>query len=456
MPVEGARLAEQSSPPLRRGTGSRLRSLPVGPHRVLFLGLQYPPHHTGGYEVASADVAVRLAERGHTISVLTSDLRLAGRLPDQGEVVVRRELRRYFRGDELYQPWIGACWALERANQAALRRALDGHRPDVAVVWHMGALSLGLLTALHDRGVPVLYVIADDWLCYGLTLDPWARRFNGARRSRLGRLVRPLVGVPTVLADLGRSGAFCFTSGDNRDRAERGSPWVYDRATIAYLGVDTTVFAPSGDGARQRGTWGGRLLYAGRYDRRKGIETVVRALVELDPAVTLEVRGTGDLGERDRLAALARELGVAARVELAPPLPAAGLAARYRAADAVVFPSEWDEPFGLVPIEAMACGTPVIATGVGGSGEFLVDEANCLRFRASDPVSLAGAVRRLAGDPALRTELVAGGLRTADWFDVEHLADHVDAWIGALVEPSSHDDPASRHFSAAAIGAGPG
>lgn len=423
-------------------------------HRVLFLGLQYPPHHTGGYEVAAADVAVRLARRGHDIEVLTSDLRLPDRPADHDGVLVRRELRRYFRGDELYQPWFGACWRIERANQAVLRRALAAHRPDVVVVWHMGALSLGLLTTMHEAKIPLLYVIADDWLCYGTTLDPWAHRFNGPRRSPLGRLARPFLRVPTTLPDLGRTGAFCFTSEDNRARAEALSPWRYDRSTIAYLGVDTTVFTRTGPGARPDRTWRGRLLYAGRYDRRKGIEAVVRALADLGAGTTLEVRGTGDRGERDRLAALAVELDVAGRVEFAPPLPAAELAARYRAVDAVVFPSEWDEPFGLVPVEAMASGTPVIATGVGGSGEFLVDGVNCVRFAAGDPAALADAVRRLAGDADLRTGLVSGGLRTASWFDVDHLADHVEAWLGALVEPTSHAVPPSRHFTSAVTARG--
>lgn len=416
---------------------------------MLFLGLQYPPHHTGGYEVASADVAVRLVERGHTVTVLTSDLRLGDDLPDRGPVVVWRALRRYFRGDELHQPWLGACWRIEHANQRALCRVLERHRPEIAVVWHMGAMSLGLLTTLHERGIPLLYVIADDWLCYGVTLDPWSRRFNGPRRSRLGRLVRPLVRVPTVLPDLGRTGAFCFTSDDNRARAERGSPWTYGRATIAYLGVDTSTFSPAASDTDDVGAWGGRLLYAGRYDRRKGIETVVRALAILGPGTTLEIRATGDAGERDRLAAIAADLGVTGRVEFAPPLPAAELAARYRAADVVVFPSEWDEPFGLVPIEAMACGTPVLATGVGGSGEFLIDGVNCVRFAAGDPASLAEAVRRLAGNASLPAELVSGGLRTASWFDVDHLADHVEAWLGALLEPTTHPVPPSRHFTSA-------
>jgi len=419
----------------------------VGERRVLFLGLQYPPHHSGGYELASAGVADRLATRGCDVTVLTSDLVLDDRPADEGPVRVERRLRRYFRGDDLYQPWVGTCWRIERHNQAALSQALDRHRPDVAVVWQLGALSLNLLTTLHERAVPLLYVIADDWLCYGTTLDPWSRRFNGRRRSRLGAMVRPLARVPTTLPDLGATGAFCFTSDDNRERAERGSPWRFPRRTVAYLGIDTTIFVP-GAGPPRTG-WGGRLLYAGRYDRRKGIETAIRALALLGAGTELEVRGTGDEGERDRLARVASAMGVADRVEFAPPLAPAHLAARYRAADAVVFPSDWDEPFGLVPIEAMACGTPVVATGVGGSGEFLVNGVNCVRFAPGDPAALAAAVSRLAGDGALRARLVAGGSRTAAWFDVEHLTDHVSAWIDVLVDPGRRPDPPRRRFTAA-------
>ena len=91
----------------------------------------------------------------------------------------------------------------------------------------------------------------------------------------------------------------------------------------------------------------------------------------------------------------------------------AELLAAYAEADAVVFPVLWDEPWGLVPLEAMARGRPVAATGRGGSGEYLRDGENCLLFEAGDAAELAAAVRRLAGDAQLRERLVAGGLATA-------------------------------------------
>jgi glycosyltransferase involved in cell wall biosynthesis len=98
----------------------------------------------------------------------------------------------------------------------------------------------------------------------------------------------------------------------------------------------------------------------------------------------------------------------------------------YCGADVVVFPSEWPEPFGLVPLEAMACGTPVVATGTGGSGEFLEDGVNCLLFTPGDPDALAKALSRLAEDPALRSRIVAGGTATARRMNMDVYADKLE------------------------------
>jgi glycosyltransferase involved in cell wall biosynthesis len=92
----------------------------------------------------------------------------------------------------------------------------------------------------------------------------------------------------------------------------------------------------------------------------------------------------------------------------------------------VLFPVLWDEPWGLVPLEAMAMGTPVIASGRGGSAEFLRDGENaCLYGPAESPEELAQAVQLLAQDEPLRLRLVAGGATTAR----EHSQDAFDARI---------------------------
>jgi glycosyltransferase involved in cell wall biosynthesis len=108
--------------------------------------------------------------------------------------------------------------------------------------------------------------------------------------------------------------------------------------------------------------------------------------------------------------------------------PRARLPDVYASADAVLFPVSWDEPFGLVPLEAMAVGRPVVATGAGGSGEYLRNGENCLIFSpADDAAALAGAVKRLAGDGDLRQRLRAGGARTAARLDEQTFNAAVEA-----------------------------
>ena len=102
----------------------------------------------------------------------------------------------------------------------------------------------------------------------------------------------------------------------------------------------------------------------------------------------------------------------------------------YAAADAVVFPVRWSEPWGLVPLEAMGIGRPVVASGRGGSAEYLRDGVNCLLCDPDRPDTLASAVRRLAADPGLRSELVATGRQTAS----QHTEERFNAAVVRIVE----------------------
>lgn len=396
---------------------------------VLCLTSWYPPHHFGGYELSCHDVMVRLVERGHRVEVLTSDHRHPGPdLPDTPGVPVHRELRLYFRDGDLWSPGPLGRLAVERHNQRALRDALRRVRPDVVAVWHMGALSLGLLSTLIAEGVPVVYAVSDDWPAYVRQLDPWHRMWRRAPAAA-GRLFERVTRVPVSLPDLDRSGRFCFISEVTRERCRRSSPWSFPASSLVYSGFDGRRFAGGRDEPVRLDGDAVRLLYVGRIDERKGIRTIVRALPLL-PGATLVIDGQASDDDRALLRRWTDEAGVTDRVTVQrsarDDLPAV-----YRSADVLVFASEWEEPFGLVPLEAMACGTPVVATGVGGSGEFLVDGENAALFTAGDPRSLADAVARLRADPALVDRLVAGGLATAERFDVEHLTNTFEHWYDA-------------------------
>ncbi|MEY2433575.1 MAG: glycogen synthase [Acidimicrobiaceae bacterium] len=409
--------------------------------RVLAVTNWYPPHHFGGYELSCFDVMKRLVARGHDVAVLTSDEVVPGASsPDADhERLVSRTLRLYHRHDEIYRPGVGERLAIERHNQAALKDVLERHQPDVASVWHMGALSLGLLSTLMERDVPQVFSVCDDWLLYGEKLDAWTDLFrHGVPKQLAGTVVSRVTGVPSRVGDLGAAGAFLFVSEFIRSRAERMSRWTFPCSTVVYSGIERAIF----DAQPRPGTWSDRLLFVGRWDPRKGAHTAIRALEHL-PGATLQCFGRGSETERAALVALAERLGLADRVDFAqvdrhelPPI--------YAAADAFVFPSEWDEPFGLVPVEAMACGTPVVATIRGGSAEFLVDGANCVQFEAGAADDLARAVRRVRDDAALRDRIVAGGLALAAELDVERLADTFEQWHTYAASGFQVERPADR------------
>jgi glycosyltransferase involved in cell wall biosynthesis len=192
-------------------------------------------------------------------------------------------------------------------------------------------------------------------------------------------------------------------------------------SSVIPLGIDLTDFPLRGIDER---SWRGRLLCVGRVEERKGFEVVVRALAAL-PGVTLRIVGPSD-GHLDALLTIAGELGVADRVTTGA-VPRTQLAAVYREADVFIFPSRWEEPFGLVPLEAMTQATPVVATRQGGSAEFLVHGENCLAVPVDDVDAVVAAVTRLGAEPALRRRLAVAGLKTAAAYDVQLFADRLEA-----------------------------
>jgi glycosyltransferase involved in cell wall biosynthesis len=159
----------------------------------------------------------------------------------------------------------------------------------------------------------------------------------------------------------------------------------------------------------------------GRLVPRKGVDLVIRALVHLRDAgfddVELLIVGGGGAEdghdpEAHRLLDLARDLGVADQVELRGQVPRDAMPGIFRSADAVAC-TPWYEPFGIVPLEAMACGIPVVAAAVGGLTDSVVDHGTGLHVPPKDPEAIADALATLLASPELRTKLGRAGERRA-------------------------------------------
>jgi len=197
------------------------------------------------------------------------------------------------------------------------------------------------------------------------------------------------------------------------------------RIDVAYPGVDLAAFCP-GDKVKSRAALGLSLdesvvAFIGRIQPLKAPDVLLRAAA-LVPGLRVVVAGGpsgSGLAAPDGLAALARELGIADRVTFLPPQSRQALVDVYRAADVVAVPS-YSESFGLVAVEAQACGTPVVAAAVGGLPVAVRDGVSGLLVPTHDPVDWARALQDgLQRADALRH----GALQHAATFSWAHTVD---------------------------------
>jgi D-inositol-3-phosphate glycosyltransferase len=179
------------------------------------------------------------------------------------------------------------------------------------------------------------------------------------------------------------------------------------------------------------------ILYVGRFDKRKGIETLVRAVAQSKLRGEADLKlmigggscpGRSDGIERDRIEAIVTELGLTDITVFPGRLDQTALPTYYAAADVCVVPSHY-EPFGLVPIEAMACRTPVVASNVGGLQFTVVPEVTGLLVPPKDEDAFAQAIDRILQDPLWRDQLGQTGRHRVE---IAFSWDSVAARLGQL------------------------
>ena len=286
------------------------------------------------------------------------------------------------------------------AFAADLREQWAAERPDV-VHAHFWMSAVAALGAAAPLGIPVAHTFH--------ALGTVKRRHQGAKDTSPPQRLAIERWIAT------RADRIVATCTDEvfellRMGADRRS------ITVVPCGVDLDRFTASGPAEpRPGGTQ--RLVAACRLVERKGIADAVAALAHV-PGAELHVAGGPAADELDadpearRLRALAREAGVGDRLVLRGRVGREAMPALLRSADAVVCPP-WYEPFGIVPLEAMACGVPVVATAVGGQIDSIVHGVTGVHVPPHDPPALAAALRGLLADPARRAELGAEGRRRA-------------------------------------------
>jgi D-inositol-3-phosphate glycosyltransferase len=202
--------------------------------------------------------------------------------------------------------------------------------------------------------------------------------------------------------------------------------------------VDLSVFCP-GSAAEARARLGLPadavvLMFAGRIQPLKGPDVVLHAAADLlrscpalaDRLVVVFVGGPSgsEVGAPGRLDGLADRLGIAGSVRMEPPCPQRELADWYRAASVVLVPSH-SESFGLVALEAQACGTPVVAAAVGGLRTAVRDGYSGVLVDGHDPAAWARVLEKLITSPRRLAQLSRGALAHASEFGWPKTADRL-------------------------------
>ncbi len=371
--------------------------------KILHIYKDYPPI-LGGIENHVRLLAEGQAHQGHQVTVLVTN-------PAGAKTVIAEEGGvRVIRAGRIATV---ASTPLSLALPAQLARS----RPDVVHLhfpYPVGEVSQWLL----HRGQATVLTYHSDVVRQASIL----RLYRPLLRRVLRDVHAIIIGSPPM-----RKSAYLAEHQDKLHLVPYGIPLARFRQAVPPAGVRDAVSLPT-------------LLFVGRLRYYKGLDYLIRALPQIN--ARLLVVGIGPMEAEWRK--LAAEVGVAERVTWLGEVPDAHLPALYHAADLFVLPaSHTSEAFGLVQVEAMAAGLPVVCTELGTGTSYVNQDGVTGRVvPPRDPAALAAAINALLADPAERARLAAGAqARVAAEFDLPIMVRRVlELYEGVLTRGTTSDE----------------
>lgn len=431
--------------------------------KILVLTNLFPPHHAGTYDFRCQLIVDALRLRGHETRVLTSNHGLQKEQRD-AEVERRLLLNGVYGHARLngYQE----LQALEIHNHRVMREAIAEFQPEVIHVWSLFGLSKSLIFTLRQSQLPVVYDIADHWLAKELLKDPWLQWWNRGQAplaSKLARLFLELTGkresldamaptrhtneyqrLPelfdapdsTVLLKLKGLTIFhferiYFCSQSIKELTEQGGLQV-SHGEVIYPGIPSEQYFGE---VKPRALPVNKFLIATRLTKESGVLTALKAfqMARREPGfkAILNVYGRGDSDYIAQLRSFVIEHELPVEF-LNVSNPVKDMPAVYRAHDAFLHTSEWDEPFAIAPLEAMACGLPVIGARSGGATELFRHGENSLTYPPGEIAELAARILELHAQSTLRQQ-IAGAAQTEvlSKFNESVVTDRIENYLEA-------------------------
>ena len=410
---------KQKSLPTRPRSRRRGRS---GPMKILVISNLYPPHFVGGYELACKEITDRLQSRGHKVLVLTSmfgldhpasDTAEAARWLQDGYPVARKLDHSYGSAEEL------SVVDLPQSayNEYIIRSYIKEMQPDHIYLWNFHGVGMqSVMRVVTEFGVPYTYHAMDYHLLPQHGLPNWqestVHEFLSQEQCHIIAMSKT---VQSKFLEVG-----------------------YLNTSIIYHGVDIAKRPPSRRPMR-------KLLYTGQVREGKGIHLLLAAIGHIRKTCSdlmLDVFGEGDKAYEAKLQELVKQHQLP--VVFRGALPRNELLTKYHDYDAFVFPTLREEPFGIVMIEAMNAGLPVIASNTGGPAEIITHGKTGLLFEPGNVDELAQCLFQLYRNERLYQTVASNSYRLAhERFDIEDSVSQIEAVLQGDVGVAEGSDAPS-------------
>ncbi|MCM8795686.1 MAG: glycosyltransferase, partial [Candidatus Omnitrophica bacterium] len=411
--------------------------------RILVVSNLYPPYYRGGYELGCRDVVEQLKIRGYQIKVLTRIFGINHPHTD-GEV---------YRWLEFCLPSARFVLTDEIINQRVFRRLCNAFKPDLVFFWNLTHASISCAFLAQKMQIPTCYYIFDNWLATW-EMDYWYQAWKHILdRSKYSFLRNLVFQFTSNIFDLIRPEGnldlrhVIFASEYLKGIAMQVGKPVAD-AKVIHFGINIEQFPYK----RERCEKPKRLLYVGQIVPHKGVHTAIESLALLVKKYRYESLSLTIVGNLDffpsyvlYLKKLIKDNNLEKRVKFMGFLSREQILSVYYNHDIFLFPSCWDEPFGMVLLEAMSCGLPVVSTATGGSSEILEDGVNALIFPREDIEACALQIKCLLDDSKLFERISQNARQTIEnRFQIEPKVDLIE---DVLINTIKDDDKNYRRYN---------
>ncbi len=379
--------------------------------RVLFITNLYPPHHIGGYEIACKDIVEGFKEQGHTVKVLTSIYGVhkpvinddAARLLD---IRLKLNSRQSLFANSL-------SLFFNSSNYTITKSYIEKFNPDVVSFWSVNGISASTVFAVERKGIPKVFHMFDRSLSY-LRKTGIKSVSNYLFFNRLN--IKHLISSSSEL---------------KKDYVKRG--FRDDSIIVIPHGVDIKKFP-----YKEKNTVGVlKLLYVGQLWEGKGVHILLKTaglLKKQKVNFILKIVGKGDRHYLKFLHNICEKESIANSVRFLGRVEREDLIRYYHDSHIFVFPAIWKEPFGIVLLEAMATGTPVIASQNGGPLDIVENAASGFFFKIGDYKELALKILLLDRNRNVISKIgCTARQRISERFDIKIVVNQIESLYSRIV-----------------------